>query len=517
MSPKRRIFLNVAATYGRSLYALVIGLFCGRWTLMALGETDYGLFGVVGGLTAFLLFVNGLMASAISRFYAFSVGRAGVVKDRTAGIEECRRWFSIALGLHTAVPALLVAAGYPAGVWAVENFLAIPPDRVAACIWVWRFTCVGAFVSMVNVPFAAMYNAKQEIAELTVYSFATTTLNVGFMYYLVTHDGVWLVPFAAWACFLAVAPQIIIMVRAVLKYPECRFRRAYLFDGSRLRQILGFAGSRFICALSTLASGQGLVIVVNKYLGPARNAAMAIGHSVVTHSSTLSSSLSGAFSPAIVNAAGAGDLDGMRRMIFQSCRLSVACILVFALPVMLEINYVTALWLKTPPEGTCVISVFMLVNLVMSRLSEGHYIGMMALGRIFKFQLCESFFFFLRLAIGWALVAIGWDLWAVGVAYVSTGVFSVLLKLVFGRSVCGLSIRYWLMHVFVPLAAASCAALAAGAVAMILLDPSLPRLVLTTVSTEAVLLPLLWFAVLAASERQAVLSKLAALRSRLAK
>lgn len=34
MSPNRRIFLNVAVTYGRSLYALVIGLFCGRRTLM---------------------------------------------------------------------------------------------------------------------------------------------------------------------------------------------------------------------------------------------------------------------------------------------------------------------------------------------------------------------------------------------------------------------------------------------------------------------------------------------------
>ena len=52
MTVNRRIFLNIIATYGRSLYAIVIGLFCGRWTLMALGEVDYGLMGAVGGLTA---------------------------------------------------------------------------------------------------------------------------------------------------------------------------------------------------------------------------------------------------------------------------------------------------------------------------------------------------------------------------------------------------------------------------------------------------------------------------------
>ena len=40
MTENRRIVLNVAATYGRSVYALVCGLFSGRWALMALGQTD---------------------------------------------------------------------------------------------------------------------------------------------------------------------------------------------------------------------------------------------------------------------------------------------------------------------------------------------------------------------------------------------------------------------------------------------------------------------------------------------
>ena len=34
MTQNRRIVLNIMTTYGRSLCALVIGLFCGRWALM---------------------------------------------------------------------------------------------------------------------------------------------------------------------------------------------------------------------------------------------------------------------------------------------------------------------------------------------------------------------------------------------------------------------------------------------------------------------------------------------------
>ena len=54
MTQNRRIVLNIVATYGRSLYALVIGLFCGWWTVMALGEVDCGLMGVVGGLAVLI-------------------------------------------------------------------------------------------------------------------------------------------------------------------------------------------------------------------------------------------------------------------------------------------------------------------------------------------------------------------------------------------------------------------------------------------------------------------------------
>lgn len=35
MSPNKRIFLNIVATYGRSLYMLVRGLFIARWVLAA--------------------------------------------------------------------------------------------------------------------------------------------------------------------------------------------------------------------------------------------------------------------------------------------------------------------------------------------------------------------------------------------------------------------------------------------------------------------------------------------------
>ena len=50
MSPDRRIFLNIVAACGRSLYALVRGLLVGRWLTAALDDSDSGLY---GGMTVF--------------------------------------------------------------------------------------------------------------------------------------------------------------------------------------------------------------------------------------------------------------------------------------------------------------------------------------------------------------------------------------------------------------------------------------------------------------------------------
>ena len=142
MTANRRIFLNIIATYGRSLYALALGLFTARWALQALGHVDYGLYGVVGGLAAFISFFNSLLATGVGRFYAISVGKASVKESEAEGIEDCHKWFSTAVTLHFLLASVLMLIGYPVGVWAVKNFLTIPADRVTDCVWVFRFVCI---------------------------------------------------------------------------------------------------------------------------------------------------------------------------------------------------------------------------------------------------------------------------------------------------------------------------------------------------------------------------------------
>ena len=499
MTENRRIALNVVATYGRTIFSIACGLFAGRWTLMSLGEVDYGLYGVVGGLAGFISFLNDLMAAAVGRFYAYSVGQAKVAGGE--GVEICRKWFNTALVVHTVIPVVLIVIGYPIGAWMVENWLTIPPDRIEACRCVLRCVCVTCFIGMVSVPFRAMYGAKQYIAELTVYGVVQTACNVLFLYYMVTHPGTWLTRYAIWSCVLNSTPLLIISFRALSVFPECKIRASYFWNVPRFRGLFVFAAYRCGGALCGVLSQQGMTLLVNKQIGPAKNAAMSIGSTVAGYSQTFASSTSAAFYPAITNAAGEGDWDKMRRLSFVSCKLAAALVLIFAIPLLLEVQEVMVLWLKNPPEGAAIICSSLLLAAVLENITCGHYMTIFSVGKIRGYQICVSLCGVAVLPIAFAGMVCGWGLAGVGVALVVSNALCVIVRLYFAQVVGGLSATYWTCRVLLPLLVCSSIGILPGLLVVSWWNASFARVCATTCAIEIAFLPLLWFLLFGAEER----------------
>ena len=512
MSPNKRIFLNIVATYGRSLYALVCGLFISRWVLAALGKTDFGLYGVVGGMTVFITFLNVLLSIATGRFYAFAEGQA--LKSASeghaeAGLEECRKWFSTAVLLHTVVPFILIILGYPLGMYAVENWLTIPLDRLDACRWVFRFVCISCFVGMINVPFQAMYTAKQYIAELTIYGIAATTANIFFMYFMVTHPGDWLARYALWMCLVSVVPQMIICLRATKVFPECQFRLSYAWNKGRISELSSFAFWQAFGGLGAIFRGQGIQILVNKYFGPAYNASMSIANQVAAQSQTLSSAMQCAFAPAITTACGAGRYDEMRALAYRTCKFGMLLALIFVLPLALELRTILNLWLVDPPPYTAELCWCILLMSIVDKSASGHMLAVAAKGKIAVYQTFLGGSLILTLPLAWFMVAKGIGFVSIGWAMVLTMMMCSWGRVWFARKLVGMSARYWLFKIMLPVGIVVGVVAAAGYLPHFVLTSGLPRIFVTTIVCEVLLLPLAWFVLLDSSERLYLTNRIA--------
>ena len=506
MTANRRIALNIIATYGRSLYALVIGLFCGRWTLMALGQVDYGLMGLVGGLTGFISFFNARFAAAIGRFYALSVGEQRANKE--VGLENCRMWFTTAVIIHTTLPLILMIIGYPIGEWAVRHYLTIPMGRIEDCVWVWRFVCVSCFLSMVSVPMNAMYRAHQYIAELTVYSFVTVTLNAFFLHYMVTHPGVWLVKFMFWRLMLGLVPHLIISLRTFYLFPECRFVLKYVHCWANVKQLGSYIVWSCFGTFGGMLRSQGVSILVNKMFGPRMNASVSVGIGLYGHTNTLSGSLAGAFSPAIFNAWGARKYDEARDMAYRVCKLGVLCMLIFSVPLALEVDEVLHLWLENPPEYAARFCLFVMASAVIDKTAIGHMYLVSANGKIAKYQMVLGTSLIMTLPIAYVFVKMGLGMNGVGLALVVGMMGCAWGRVWFARRLVGLSARYWIWRIFLPLLAVTTLSLLVGWMPRLFMDRSFWRICTTTGFVEVILLPLSWLFLLDSGERDFIKKKL---------
>lgn len=505
MTPNRRIFLNIVATYGRSLYALICGLFISRWVLAALGKTDFGLYGVVGGMTVFISFLNMLLSVATGRFYAYAEGQAqksAAEGDDAGGLEECRKWFSTAVMLHTIVPIALVMFGYPIGIYAVEHWLTIPPDRLSACRWVFRFVCISCFFGMVNVPFQAMYTAKQYIAELTIYGVAATTANIFFMYFMVTHPGDWLAKYALWMCLVSIVPQFLICIRALRVFPECRFKWVYAWNRRRVYRLSSFAAWQAFGGIGAILKGQGIQILVNKYFGPVYNASMSIANQVSAQSQTLSGAMQGAFAPAITTACGADRIDEMRELAYRTCKFGMLLALIFVLPLALELETVLTLWLVEPPPFTADLCWCILLMAIIDKSASGHMLAVAAKGKIAAYQAFLGGSLILTLPIAWFFVVQGWGFVSVGYAMVLTMMMCAWGRVWFARTLVGMSARYWISKIMLPTTGAILCAGAGGYLMRFFLAPGFIRIGVTTFVCEVLLLSLTWFVLLDELERE---------------
>lgn len=511
MIQARRILVNVVASQLRSLAALLCGFLTSRWALAALGEENYGLLGVVTGLSILVALANTTLSNAVCRYFAYSLGEARSL----GGVENCRKWFSLAVCIHLAFAIVLVAFGYPIVVFLIRHFLTIPSEKIELCVSVYRWTCLSSFISMLSVPFKAMYTAKQEIAELTIYSLIQTVVYTIALGYMAFHPGDWFVCVAAWLCFQNSFLNIALAIRAFARFPECRFRKGAC--AGRLEKLLSFSTWEFLGSVSMACRDQGMAVLVNKFLGPQRNASYSIAWTLAGRAQTFANEVDGAFAPAITTAYGARDRESFHKLMMSCCKYSASLVFLVVVPLSLEIREFLVFWLKTPPVQTAASCVLICLSFAVLKLVNGAHYGILATGRNRDLQLLTFVCYTAAIPVSLIGMKCGAGMMSVGIAYMIVSAFLGCGKLFLARRVVGFSIRVWGACVLLPVLLTSLVGLACALPIRLFVQPSLMRM-LTFGGTFVITFVLVGYGViLSGAERRRVRARFVSIIDKLNK
>ena len=500
LTPNQRIALNAMATYVRTFVRIGMALFTSRWVLSALGQSDFGLYGVVGSIIGFIGYLNLVMSGSVGRFYAFAIGQASIAKDGSKDLEVCA-WFNVAFFVHLCIATFSAGVGYFVGIYAIEHWLTIPSERMIACLWVFRISIVGMFVSIMSVPFTALFGAYQYITELVFFEMLTTVIIFFGSYGLLYSSGDRLIWYALLMTLTTSGIVVVQCLRARILFKDCRIRICFWTEWIRIRQLLSFAGWKMLGIGAWLLRAQGVAVVINLFHGPRYNASYSVATQLSAQSSTLSNALSNALNPAVTTIAGTGNRVKFIDYSLNACKFSAILTSLAAIPIICECGNVLRLWLGSPPDGAATLCTWFAVAYLVQSLSAGFSVALNANGRIAGWQVAEALVIAWPLPATWICYNLGFPVSAFGYLFAISYSIMVVERVFFARRLLDLSPRLWARRVLVPVALVMVSAFVIGMVISRSLPATLFRLCMTTAATLVVQCGLAWCICLTGEER----------------
>ena len=268
----KRIAKNTLLLYVRMLFMLLVSLYTSRIILKTLGVEDYGIYNVVGGVVAMFSMISTTLASAISRFLTFELGK----QDE----ENTRKIFSTSVTIQLLFCVIILIIAETVGLWFVNAKLVIPHDRLYATNWVYQFSLLSFCISLVSVPYNAAIVAHEKMSAFAYISILEATGKLIVAYLVMVSPMDKLIFYALLLTSIAIIVRIVYGQYCVRHFRECRYN--FQFDKALMKNMFGFAGWNFIGASSMILRDQGCNILINLFFGPAVNAARGIANQVKT-------------------------------------------------------------------------------------------------------------------------------------------------------------------------------------------------------------------------------------------
>lgn len=430
----KRIAKNTLLLYFRMLFMMVVSLYTSRVILNVLGVEDFGIYNVVGGVVAMFTIISGSLSAAISRFITYELGKGGQSK--------LNRIFSASVTIQLLLSLIIVVLIETVGVWFLNAKMTIPEPRMTAANWVLQLSIITFVINLISVPYNAAIIAHEKMSAFAYISILEAVGKLVIAFLIVWSPMDKLIFYAILMCAVAVVVRLTYGHYCKKHFTECTYH--FHWDKDILKQMFGFAGWNFIGASSAVLKDQGVNVVINMFTCPAVNAARGIAMQVNGAIYNFVQSFMTALNPQITKSYAANNHKYMMALIFQGSRLSYYILMVLALPVIINTDYILYLWLKIVPEHTVSFVQLVLLFSMSEAISLPLVTAMLATGNIKKYQIIVGGLQVLNLPIAYILLKFNFAVELVFVVAIVISQLCLLARLHLLRGMIGLHAREFL-------------------------------------------------------------------------
>lgn len=402
-SNNKRIVKNTAILYFRMFLMMAVSLYTSRIVLQVLGETDYGIYNIIGGVVIFFSFINNAFLQATQRYLNFELG-----KNNNEGVS---RIFSMSMNAYIILAIIFLFLSETIGLWFVNTQLNIPVDRMVAANWVYQFSIITFIICLIQVPYNATIIAYEKMsffAYLSLFEVCFKLFCV-FLLFKVLWDKLVFFSF-----FYTLTPFIIVLTYKYYCNKHFSVTRYHLvWDKKTFKELFSFSSWSLFGNLSNILATQGLNILVNIFFGVVVNAALGIANQISAKVNQFMTNFQMAFNPQIVKLYAAKDTDKLYTLIFRTSKFSYYLMFLISLPIMIKMDAILSIWLVEVPEYTAIFSQLILGFMLIEALTGPLWMYVQATGDIKQYQLLIGGLIFLNLPLSYIVLKMGFPAYSV--------------------------------------------------------------------------------------------------------
>lgn len=394
----KRIAKNTLFLYIRSILIILVALYTTRITLQVLGETNYGIYNIVGGAVMLFSMLSGSMIAASQRFITFALGK----KDK----KKVKVVFDTCVSLHIVVALILFPILEILGIWLLYHKLSIPAERLNAAFWVLQCSILTLLGNIITIPFTALITAYEKMAAYAYISVIEVLLKLGGVVSLLFFFKDKLIAYSIILASIVIIVQLIYSTYSYIKFEEGRDIKIGI-KGSLFKDMFAFSGWNLLGSGSYLLRNQGIDILLNIYFGVIVNAAKGICSQVQNAVTTFVSNFQMAVNPQLTKSIAQEDYDRNHVLVMQGGRMSFYLMTVFSIPIITNCYGILKVWLKEIPAWTELFIQWTLVYCLWDVLSRFLINTILATGNIRNYELIVGGTKLLALPLTWIILTNG--------------------------------------------------------------------------------------------------------------
>jgi O-antigen/teichoic acid export membrane protein len=294
------------------------------------------------------------------------------------------------------------------GLGYVTEHLKIPIDRFDAAIKLYHYVSLSFVFSIFTAPFIAILIAHEDMHLYAIISVVDAVLRLIAVISLVYIQIDLLVYYGMAMFFISAFIACAYSLLCIKKYAECQLRRLY-WSTYLVKEILGFTVWTLLGQISTVFRNQAVTILVNQMFNPAVVAARAIALNVASQVAIFSNNLNIGLYPAIIKTYAANQKDEMAALVFNGSKLTFFLMWIFALPMLLEMEAILTLWLKTPPPEAVLFTQLAIVESLIFALSMPLATAARAPGKMVFYEIILGSIQIAIFFISWRVLSLGYE------------------------------------------------------------------------------------------------------------